>query len=342
MKKMDSTLVSIIIPVYNAEKYIEETLNSILDVKSSEIEVIAVDDGSSDSSLAILQEYEKKDSRIKVIHKENAGASSARNMGLSFASGEYVYFEDADDPVISESLGYGIELCKLKKYDWIVFDHERDKKEKTHSDNNREFFGDDLWLFEKLYTTFDWNPVWGKFFRRKVIVDNSLTFNESIIYGEDLLFNLRFSEAFKTGLNIEKEILMYRDTPQSIMNTFKYQRLSDTATIIGEKCSFLEKKRIEKKYLNYAFDTMREGLRNDVEQAFLKGDFQKMDKIKEFISDHRIESIMKQWYDQTRSQGKTDESLSVKIWYYAIYKKNIMLVNIILSMYFMLHRNRWK
>lgn len=89
--------VSVIVPVYNSKAYLERCVDAILTQTYSDLEVVLVDDGSSDNSLEICREYEKKDSRIKVFHKENGGSSSARNVGIKEATGEYICFCDSDD-----------------------------------------------------------------------------------------------------------------------------------------------------------------------------------------------------------------------------------------------------
>ena len=90
-------LVSIIVPVYNVEKYLERCLDSLINQTLKDIEIILVDDGSTDDSGNICDKYAKKDKRIKVIHKENGGLSDARNIGLSIANGRYLQFVDSDD-----------------------------------------------------------------------------------------------------------------------------------------------------------------------------------------------------------------------------------------------------
>lgn len=95
MKK--KSLVSIIIPIYNVENYLQQCIDSLLNQSHSQLEIILIDDGSTDRSPQICDENEKKDSRIKVIHKQNAGAASARNVGLDVATGEYICFIDSDD-----------------------------------------------------------------------------------------------------------------------------------------------------------------------------------------------------------------------------------------------------
>lgn len=101
---MKSLSISIIIPAYNCEEYLGTCISSILGQSFSNFEAIFIDDGSSDGSLPILRDYERKDSRVKVFHKENGGVSSARNLGLSKASGKYVTFVDADDELPSNAL----------------------------------------------------------------------------------------------------------------------------------------------------------------------------------------------------------------------------------------------
>lgn len=103
IRKREKTMpkISVIIPVYNAEKYLNKTLESILKQSLKDIEVICVDDGSTDSSVEIIQSFIKKDDRVKLIRQNNQHAGSARNTGLKEAQGEYIHFMDADDYVLN-------------------------------------------------------------------------------------------------------------------------------------------------------------------------------------------------------------------------------------------------
>ena len=96
--------VSVIIPVYNAEKYLAECLDSIVCQTLSDIEIICVNDGSSDNSLSLLEAYSRKDNRFKIINQENSGPGVARNTGINVASGEYIFFVDSDDTIFPETL----------------------------------------------------------------------------------------------------------------------------------------------------------------------------------------------------------------------------------------------
>ena len=114
--------LSIIIPVYNAEKYIRECLDSVI-CKKYDCEVILVNDGSSDSSLTICEEYSRRDDRIKIVNKNNGGVSSARNAGLLQATGKYVMFLDADDYFTDDAFEYIDKYIKCDKYDFVAMSY---------------------------------------------------------------------------------------------------------------------------------------------------------------------------------------------------------------------------
>ena len=114
-------LISVIIPVYNVEKYIEDSLNSVLNQSFKDIEVICVDDESTDNSLRILNEFEARDKRVKVISQKNKGNGGARNTGLKHASGDYVYFLDADDLLFENALEKMYRNAKSNQSDLVIF-----------------------------------------------------------------------------------------------------------------------------------------------------------------------------------------------------------------------------
>ena len=114
---MKEELISVIIPVYNVEKYIRYCLDSVINQTYKNLEIIIVDDGTKDSSGEIAEEYAVKDSRIKVIHKENGGLSDARNVGLDAATGKYIAFLDSDDVITLDFYEYLYNIIKEKDYD---------------------------------------------------------------------------------------------------------------------------------------------------------------------------------------------------------------------------------
>ena len=113
--------VSVIIPVYNTEKYLRECLDSVVNQTLRDIEIICVDDGSTDNSLAILREYETKDSRIKVLTQENINAGAARNKGLSEATGEFLSFLDSDDFFEPDAIERMYECAKSRNAEIVVY-----------------------------------------------------------------------------------------------------------------------------------------------------------------------------------------------------------------------------
>ena len=117
--------LSVIIPIYKTEEYLETCVNSVLSCSSSEIEVILVDDGSPDRCPQICDEFAKSDARVKVVHKENGGLSSARNAGMPVASGKYVTFVDSDDLICTESLPGILEWIQNEESDICFLQAEK-------------------------------------------------------------------------------------------------------------------------------------------------------------------------------------------------------------------------
>lgn len=183
---MTQPLVSVIVPVYNCEKYVKECVNSIIEQSYPNIEVLLVDDGSSDSSYQICMDFQEKYSRIKVLHKENGGASSARNMALSQAKGEYIAFVDSDDIIdknyirklydLMVSEGADISSCG---YDTTLPDGKIVPCESFGLEKIGPNIGD-IDLVHYPYT------VWHLLFRRESI--GNIRFDESIYFLEDLKF----------------------------------------------------------------------------------------------------------------------------------------------------------
>lgn len=175
--------ISVIIPVYNAEKTLNRCLNSIIAQDFKDFEVLLVDDGSTDDSGKICDEYAAKDDRFKVFHKKNGGASSARNIGLDNAKGEYITFCDADD--YTEANWLDVFISNIKDYDIVVSSFNQIEKKIS---NKRVFSYDvhnvDLvWALLKL----DGGPgfLWNKCFKNEIIKGKKIRFNESYKIWED-------------------------------------------------------------------------------------------------------------------------------------------------------------
>lgn len=192
--------ISIIVPVYNVEKYIEKCIKSILAQENCNMEIIIVNDGSTDSSLKICNRISKYDNRIKIITQNNGGLSAARNTGLKYANGDYCYFIDGDDYLENNILEEIIDEIEEKSADCIVFGYRKvteNGKELIrlnleehnymlqNNENYKEFiFGQ--YLSGKLAFA-----VWNKIYSMNIIKNNNLKFQPNKkIFAEDVCFNL--------------------------------------------------------------------------------------------------------------------------------------------------------
>ena len=179
--------VSIIIPVYNAKNFIERCIDSVLCQSYSDIEVITVDDGSSDGSGAILDMLEKQDRRILVIHQENTGVSVARNNGIKAATGKYILFVDADDMIEADAIEKLMDNSEndLVCGSYVTF---KDKKQKKFCYEEKYYSG-----IKKIeLINYVANAPWGKLFKREIIDRNNIYFPVDIPYGEDSIFLISY------------------------------------------------------------------------------------------------------------------------------------------------------
>ena len=187
--------VSIIIPVYNGEKYIKDSIASMQKQTYQDIEVIYVDDGSNDNTAQILDEAAAGDDRIKVLHKTNEGVSAARNDGIKAATGEYVWFVDSDDTVEPDTIKDNIEYAVCNQADMVVFGfwyYHVDSEEEVRNEFPEFFSGSREDFFKKWLITSVrqeyFNAPWNKLIRRSLIQDNNLRFDTRYSLYEDNLF----------------------------------------------------------------------------------------------------------------------------------------------------------
>ena len=183
--------ISIIIPVYNSEKYLEECLQSVLAQTFGDFEIICVNDGSHDRSLEILKQYRNKDSRIIVIDQPNQGVSAARNVGLKIAEGKYVGFVDGDDTIEDVFFEKFIDNAEKTKSDAVY-----SKLSANHNLGGFSGVIESPQILQNLLPQFfmqdDLNSVCIKLFRLKIINDHQIRFPVGIKHGEDAQFNIEF------------------------------------------------------------------------------------------------------------------------------------------------------
>ena len=189
--------VSIIVPVFNVAPYLEESISSILSQSFTDYELLIVDDGSTDGSYEICDQLAEKDSRIRVFHKENGGVSSARNLGLKNAEGEWICFVDSDDILLPHGLqtmmdgvSEDVDLVLAGYYEWEGKTLQQD----TSGCGNAGII-DPYQALLMMYPFTDYPYMgfaWGKLFRRSLIGKNNLLFDERIVIKEDTLFVVEY------------------------------------------------------------------------------------------------------------------------------------------------------
>ncbi len=185
---MNHPLISIIVPLYNAENTLERCIDSILNQTETNFEILLINDGSYDESGNICDRYGTQDSRIKVFHKQNGGSSSARNYGIERASGEWITFCDADDYVFEKWLE-NYELSKSEGFDLICQSFVTD----DNCDYGTIDFQGEANEYIRLNNTINvFGYTWVKALRRDIIADNNLRFNTNIRFREDIEFLLRY------------------------------------------------------------------------------------------------------------------------------------------------------
>lgn len=219
--------ISIIIPVYNVEYYLEDCLNSLINQEfKGEIEMICVNDGSTDGSLDILNRYIELDPRIIVISQDNAGLSAARNTGLKHAKGKFLMFIDSDDSLKhNNSLSKMFYAAEQEETDILIADFEFDYEDKTKnhiiqrdpSIINKRMSGKEY--LDKEIKKKCFNPVvWNKLYNRNFLENNNLFFLEGVLY-EDNEFTPRALYLAESVRHISDVVYLYRQRTNSIMNT---------------------------------------------------------------------------------------------------------------------------
>lgn len=281
-------MFSIIIPCYNLDKYIAKTIESVLMQSYNKFELILVNDGSNDDTLSILNSYKKKDERIIVIDKNNGGVSSARNLGLKHANGEYIYFLDGDDYIELDLLERALDVFRsFPDVDMYSFAYDIVNEKGSLIKNNSFPKYDNKLLKPDLFLYFYFSKkikqhISSTVYRKKLIFENHLYFSEDLAYGEDQKFQImvavhsekifydaciyfhylkRHTSAVNRGLTIKRLDL--------IKAFFSLERtLRDTCV----------NKKVIRSYYNYTAMVFFQLLRNGVQKKGTKEYFEKLNQ----------------------------------------------------------------
>lgn len=231
MRKENNEMISIIVPIYNSQQYLRQCLESIIRQTYKNLQIICIDDGSTDNSMFILENYLKKDKRIKIIHGLNKGVSSARNAGLQIAQGEYILFVDSDDWIETSSCEIAINKINEEEADIVMWPYIREikteSKKKVIFDKDLTFNDYEIKrnLHRRMIGIIDKElaepenadslcTVWGKLYRRSIISENGISFYDIRRIGtyEDGLFNLLYLQYAHKAVFLNRYLYHYRRT----------------------------------------------------------------------------------------------------------------------------------
>lgn len=225
-------MISIVVPIYNAELYLQECIDSILNQSYKDIELILVNDGSTDGSLNICKSYQ--DSRVVIVDKENGGVSSARNKGIDIAKGEFIGFVDSDDTLPYESLSILHQAITENKTDAVIgsFHYQYGNKIVFHSQRLHEGMYEcqnilSDFLDDGTLSGFLIGSLCGALYRRDIIVENNIRLVEGLKNNEDGLFNFDFALKARTIMAISSVVYNYRQDDGSTISLRKYEKFGD-------------------------------------------------------------------------------------------------------------------
>ena len=264
----EQPLISVIIPVYNVERYLAQCLDSVIRQTYENLEIICVNDGSQDGSLKILQEYAHKDTRVRILDKKNAGVSSARNDGLAFAEGSYIMFVDSDDWIEPRTCETAIHGMRTYDADIVMWSYVSE----TESRSSQKVIFPETTVFEKkevrtkLHRRFvgamgeelshpdlvdSLSPVWGKLYTRSLIEKSGARFVDLSEIGtyEDGFFNLEVFGEVNRAVYLAEYLYHYRrDTVASVTSGYNPQLFNQWQRLYDRIESYIQSKQLGEIY----------------------------------------------------------------------------------------------
>lgn len=262
-------LISIIVPIYNLENYIYRCLQSILGQTYTNFECLLIDDGSTDNSSKICDDFTLKDSRITVVHKKNEGVSIARNTGICVAKGEYICFLDGDDwyePSLLEEAVYKIMETNSNVIMWGINFYDGDRIYKKVVNKNDKLEIDQIDFFPEWF-----NAPWTKIIKKTFLEENKISFPENISMAEDMYFSYKCFSKLESIFFINKPLYNYYNMRQdSACNTMNKKKVMDEIKCIDLleselnntykvfKNSICQRKKVVKEKYLYVIETFED------------------------------------------------------------------------------------
>ena len=216
-------LVSIIVPVYNAEKTIDRCVSSILNQSYKDFELLLMNDGSTDRSGSLCDAYEERDSRVHVLHKENTGVSDTRNQGIAMARGEYLQFADSDDWLAPDAVAGFVRAATEHQCDMVIADFYRVIGERVAQKGDIEKDGvmdrtEYAVNMMQRPADFYYGVLWNKFYKRSIIEKHQIRMDSSVSWCEDFMFNMEYVRHARTIYAMKVPVYYYVKTKGSLVS----------------------------------------------------------------------------------------------------------------------------
>lgn len=251
-----SIKISLIIPVYNCEKYLENCLESVMKQDLAGIEVIIINDGSEDNSLEIVEGYKSRFKNISIINQENKGQGAARNLGIKIAKGEYIGFIDADDYIEPNMISSMYYKAKDNDYDIVTCGTKIVSEDGDIIKEIRIAESEKLTSEEAIIRTIKGEntfAVWNKIFKRKFFIENNIFFKEGCYY-EDIYVIIKAFSCAKSIYNFKKSFYYYVQHTKSTTKQKKIKYYNDLLMEVARTKEYINDKYSKNKLMNIAFE----------------------------------------------------------------------------------------
>lgn len=313
---MDNRLISIVVPTYNSEQYVEECIKSICNQTYKNIEIIIVNDGSTDNTINIIEKLKQEDKRITIINQENSGAPVARNNGINYSNGKYIMFFDSDDVLKENALEIMINEIIKENVDLVIGNLETDNLNNKHSfQNERVYIGNEIFECSSI------SPYPGtKLYDNEIIKKNKIKF-ANVRIGQDLNFFFKYLIYSKKVKTISDIVAKYRTVSTGISKTYSYNILDIVNSFKNVKNEYIKNNKMLQ-YNNYIsiMEVIHYGFQMN-KMRFFK---QKVDrKIIVLYFNNQIKNIKIEWNEYSNKFKKVYYKIKLKILFRAIYISNM-------------------
>lgn len=343
---MEFGKVSVIIPVYNAEDYIKECIESMLKQTYKNIEIILINDGSKDLSADIIDEYAEQDNRIKAIHIKNSGVSTARNIGLQNSTGDWITFVDSDDWAEPDMVSFAVKKAEETDADIVMWSYFKNYANQQLSlsllpGGNQVIEEDkDLFHLKAIYSMYgekgvkesvSSGTVWCKLYKRSLIENNGLQFKVGLTRAQDTIFTINAVECATKIVYYEKNLYHYRITNTSTTSGTRY--IKDTKSpfnmLLNEFYSFIKNFNKNEDYYNVFYARTIQVLMWHLKHNYFHPDntigfFQRRKEIRKIISKKPFDiALMKVDYNLLPKKEKLMAKLfkhNFILCFYLVYK----------------------